>query len=65
MVIHPGVKIKPVERDSCCAHWNLNEIWPYIAFEDRRPYSEIGRCLGRAKQPWEKNRQHLAMPKKS
>jgi len=62
MLIRPGVKIKPIEGDSSCAHWNLNEIRPYIAFEYRRAYSEIGRCLRWAKQSEEKDHQHLAMP---
>lgn len=60
MLIHPGVKIKPIEGDTGCAHWNLNEIRPYIALEYCRAYSKICRCLRRPQQPREKDGQHLA-----
>src|SRR5271170_1425253 len=60
MLIRPGVKIKPIEGDTCHAHWNLDEIRPYIAFENRRAHSEIGCCLRWAKQPGEKDHKHFS-----
>lgn len=56
MLIRPGVKIKPIEGDPCRAHRNLNEIPPYIAFENRCADSEIGCCLSRAKESGKKVR---------
>ena len=60
MLIRPGVKIKPIKGDPRCAHWNRNEIGPYIAFENRRADSEVGCCLRWAKQSREKDRKHFS-----
>jgi hypothetical protein len=59
MVIRPSVKIKPIEGDSGFPQGNFDQIRPDVAGEDRRPYTEISRCLCRTKQPREEDRQHV------
>ena len=59
MFVHPGVKIKSIEGDTGSSHGNFDERRPDVALKDRRADTEIGRCLRRPKQPWEKDRQHV------
>jgi hypothetical protein len=47
MLIRPGVKIKPVERNAGSSHGNFDEARPDVAVEDRRTDAEIGSCLRR------------------
>ena len=62
MFVRPGVQVKPIECNTSEPHGNRNEVWSNVAFEYRRANAEIGRCLRGAKQPREKDRQHLAEP---
>ena len=58
MLIRPGVKIKPVERDAGSSHGNFDEVRPDVAVEDRRTDAEVGSCLRRPQQPREEDREH-------
>jgi len=58
MFVRPGVEVKPIEGNAPAAHRNRNEVGPYVPFKDRRADAQVSRCLGRAKQPREKDGQH-------
>src|SRR5690349_20515282 len=58
MLFHPSIEVNSIESDARLSEWDLGEVRPDVALEQRLAHTEIGRRLRGAQQARQQDRVH-------